>query len=266
MPSLGSSRNPAIRLPHTAPNVLPRYRRPARPPTKRSVRWTTALASGKLNPMSSADSPTSSRIGRALNHNSARVTTIPDSMASALTARAARVAITTCSMLLASAEASPRSVAATKSPCTTINHSAGLTLRRLTKPETSDPAPIPVRMTVRSRANTARNPPSRMVMWRNQRISIPIAEKPIIASDTVVRMVAASRRPVCGTGWRLSLAGAERRWGTVFGPFLARTIAPTPATALKLTARNCVLCRPVSGTSRKSVRKQPTAAPAVLTA
>ena len=46
----------------------------------------------------------------------------------------------------------------------------------------------------------------------------------------------------------------------------ARTIAPTPATMLNATAINCVSRRPHAGTSVKSVRKHPTAAPAVFTA
>src|SRR6267143_1883651 len=92
------------------------------------------------------------------------------------------------SMFLASAAANPRRVAATKSPCTTINHWAG---HRDKKHPASEPAPMPSRMTVSSRENTARNPPSKIVKWRNHRISMPIAAKPDSASATLVNRTAA---------------------------------------------------------------------------
>src|SRR5687768_7290308 len=69
-PSEGSNRNPTARLPITAPMVLARYRMPARRPTACSACWMTALASGKLTPISTAGIATSRRIGLALNHNS----------------------------------------------------------------------------------------------------------------------------------------------------------------------------------------------------
>src|SRR5439155_20953288 len=75
-----------------------------------------------------------------------------------------------------------------KSPCTTIDHWAG---RRDKKPPASEPAPMPIRMTVSSRENTARNPPSRIVKWRNHRISMPIAAKPDSASATLANLTAA---------------------------------------------------------------------------
>ena len=79
MPNAGRSRKPAARLPHTAPIVLDKYRTPARRPTDCSARWIIALANGKLNPIRSAGSPTSNRIGLALNHNSVSARARPDS-------------------------------------------------------------------------------------------------------------------------------------------------------------------------------------------
>jgi hypothetical protein len=85
-------------------------------------------------------------------------------------------------MALPLAVAKPRRVTTTKSPCTTINHCAGRAVRRDRKLVAREPAPMPTRITVRSSENTARKPPSSIEKWRNHRISMPIAEKPHIAS------------------------------------------------------------------------------------
>src|SRR6185295_4115220 len=90
-------------------------------------------------------------------------------------------------MSLASAMASPRSVETTNSAWTTINHSAGREVRRCRKPDRSDLAPMPTRITDSSSENTARNPPSRIETCLNQRISSPIAAKPDRASARLTR-------------------------------------------------------------------------------
>ncbi len=258
-PAAGSSTNPAARLPATAPAVFARYRVPARRPTAVSVRWITALASGNANPISSAGSATSASIGLALNQSSARAP-VPATAAALIGST--------------SAAAKPYSVEATKSPCASISHSAGRPVRRCTAPPTSAPAPMPSRMSASSSEKTARNPPSRIVKWRNQRISMPSAARP---DSTSARLVSATARVPPLEAITSTPGTTSRLWGgplrpawrgvkprpTVPGVRL-RYQAPAPASTFNPTAISCVDQSPHAGTSAKSVSAAPVAAPSVL--
>ncbi len=149
----------------------------------------TALASGKLTPISTAGTATSSSIGFALNHSSVGTVAAVSGDAS----DDPPSAMTSASIPATSASASPASVATTSSPWLTMNQLAGCVVRRRMPPPSSDPAPMPTRITVSNSENTARKPPSRMLKWRNQRISMPSAASPVIASAMAVQITAESR-------------------------------------------------------------------------
>ena len=185
-----------------------------------------------------------------------------------------------------SARNRPRSVNATNALCTIISQCAGLVVRRTSTPPTSDPTPMPIRMIVSSSENTARNPPNSKVKCRNHRISIPSAAKPDRPSARLVHMTASppDRPPAAmsvlagiiaaADGFRAedALRLRESRDATAGADEAvprdaprASASAPTPAITLSATATIWVARRPAAGTSTKSVRKAPAAAPAVLT-
>ena len=139
-------------------------------------------------------------------------------------------------MARTSAIANPKRVETTNDACAIMNHTAGMPVRRQAAPPASDPMPIPTRITVSSRENTARNPPRRIVKCRNHRISIPMAATPVSASAMLVRITArppsaSSQRVVSGasvSSWRVRSAAPALRTS----PFAA----PVPRTALAVPA------------------------------
>jgi hypothetical protein len=117
------------------------------------------------------------------------------------------------------------------------------------------------RITVSRSEKTARYWPSAPPRKRNQTISIPMPARPESAIAAAV-MASAWRAPEAGgapsegaAGGGASAAGARRA---------ASTIAVTPAARLRDAETIWVRHSPSEGISVKSVRKQPSAAPAVL--
>ena len=146
-----------------------------------------------------------------------------------------------------------------------MSDSAARPVRRLTSVEMSEPAPMPIRMMVRSSENTARSWPSRIVKWRNQRISMPIAANP----DRARAMATKVRGNLEFGIWNLEFVGnLEFVWCLPNSEFripnCANAIAPPPAMAFNPTATICVAKMPTVGTRTESVTQAPNPAPTVL--
>ena len=143
--------------------------------TSDSACCTSALARGKLTPIRIEGTPASNSSGLTSNQIS-------------VSGDAAPVATpTAASSGLAVARRSPATALTANSACASINHLAACGVRLARMPPAYAPMAMPVNTTVNSSAKTARNPPSRTVAWRNQRISMPSAANPVRASAALAR-------------------------------------------------------------------------------
>ena len=111
---------------------------------------------------------------------------------------------------------------------------------------------------------TARYGPIAPVRKRSHTISMPMPAKPVSASAAAVSATA-WREPSSAGGAASGASGAAGAASTERPARAAITRAAIPTATSRPAEASCVRHRPIRGTSAKSVRKQPSAAPAVLT-